>query len=69
MARRRNIAVGIVAAAILALSTPSTIAQTKWDLSTVWPDGNFHTKNAMAFTIFVTLYPGVVLWLPRVLAG
>src|SRR5215475_14760528 len=49
MATRRNIAVGIVAAAILALSTPSTIAQTKWDLSTVWPDGNFHTKNAMRF--------------------
>jgi len=21
------------------------------------------------FTIFITLYPGVVLWLPRVLAG
>jgi TRAP-type C4-dicarboxylate transport system substrate-binding protein len=24
-------------------------AQTKWDLSTVWPDGNFHTQNAKRF--------------------
>ena len=24
-------------------------AQTAWDLSTVWPDSNFHTKNAIRF--------------------
>ena len=24
-------------------------ATASWDLSTVWPEGNFHTKNAMAF--------------------
>src|SRR5215471_11529603 len=49
MATRRNIAVGVVATAILILGTTSLMAQTKWDLSTVWPDGNFHTKNAMRF--------------------
>ena len=26
-----------------------TAATTSWDLSTVWPDGNFHTHNAKAF--------------------
>ena len=49
MATRRNVAVGVVATAILTLGTASTMAQTKWDLSTVWPDGNFHTQNAMRF--------------------
>src|SRR5262247_50627 len=49
MATRRNVAVGVVATAILALSTASMMAETKWDLSTVWPDGNFHTQNAMRF--------------------
>lgn len=24
-------------------------AQTKWDLSTVWPEGNYHTQNAKRF--------------------
>jgi TRAP-type C4-dicarboxylate transport system substrate-binding protein len=24
-------------------------AQTKWDMSIVWPAGNFHTRNAMAY--------------------
>ncbi|MFD1911214.1 TRAP transporter substrate-binding protein [Halodurantibacterium flavum] len=24
-------------------------AQTTWDMSVVWPEGNFHTQNAMAF--------------------
>ena len=24
-------------------------ATASWDMSTVWPDGNFHTQNAMAF--------------------
>jgi TRAP-type C4-dicarboxylate transport system substrate-binding protein len=37
-------------AMIAAFALPSTgMAQTKWDLSTVWPDGNFHTKNAVRF--------------------
>ena len=24
-------------------------AETRWDMSVVWPEGNFHTQNAMAF--------------------
>ena len=31
------------------LSTRAMAATASWDLSTVWPDGNFHTSNAMAF--------------------
>ncbi|MFV0296246.1 MAG: TRAP transporter substrate-binding protein [Hyphomicrobiaceae bacterium] len=33
----------------LALTATPTTAQTKWDLSTAWPEGNFHTKNAKRF--------------------
>lgn len=37
-------------AAILALTTAMpAMAQTAWDMSVVWPEGNFHTKNAQAF--------------------
>lgn len=41
----------ITAGAILALSLTATaaMAETKWDMSIVWPEGNFHTQNAMAF--------------------
>src|SRR5256885_13861361 len=49
MSTQRNLAVGLIATAFLALGSASAMAQTKWDLSTVWPDGNFHTKNAMRF--------------------
>jgi hypothetical protein len=31
------------------LSTRAMAATASWDMSTVWPDGNFHTHNAMAF--------------------
>ena len=31
------------------LSTRGMAATASWDMSTVWPDGNFHTHNAMAF--------------------
>lgn len=50
MITRRTFTAG--AATLLAASQISTRAQAataSWDLSTVWPDGNFHTKNAMAF--------------------
>ncbi|WP_395541185.1 TRAP transporter substrate-binding protein [Neotabrizicola sp. sgz301269] len=35
----------------LALSLAATMAsaETQWDMSIVWPEGNFHTQNAMAF--------------------
>src|SRR5436190_20053201 len=49
MSTQCNLAVGLFAASILAFGGGSATAQTKWDLSTVWPDGNFHTKNAMRF--------------------
>lgn len=29
--------------------TQPVFAQVKWDLSTVWPEGNFHTQNAKRF--------------------
>ena len=50
MITRRNFTAG--AATMLAaghLSTRAMAATASWDLSTVWPDGNFHTHNAMAF--------------------
>jgi len=31
------------------ISTRAMAATASWDMSTVWPDGNFHTRNAMAF--------------------
>jgi len=36
------------AALAVALSTAAS-AQTKWDMPTPYPDGNFHTKNVIAF--------------------
>lgn len=37
--------------AALAVSLAATMAsaETQWDMSIVWPEGNFHTQNAMAF--------------------
>jgi len=36
-------------AAFMAGSLSLAQAQTTWDLSTAWPEGNFHTKNAKRF--------------------
>ena len=50
MITRRTFTTG--AATMLAagrISTRAVAATTSWDMSTVWPDGNFHTQNAMAF--------------------
>jgi TRAP-type C4-dicarboxylate transport system substrate-binding protein len=50
MITRRTFTTG--AATMLAaghLSTRAKAATASWDMSTVWPDGNFHTQNAMAF--------------------
>src|SRR5712664_4720295 len=50
MITRRSFTTG--AATMLAagrISTHAMAATTSWDMSTVWPDGNFHTQNAMAF--------------------
>ncbi|KRR21556.1 C4-dicarboxylate ABC transporter substrate-binding protein [Bradyrhizobium lablabi] len=50
MITRRAFTTG--AATMLAVghvSTRARAATANWDMSTVWPDGNFHTQNAMAF--------------------
>lgn len=39
----------IAAACAFAISTTAAFAETAWDMSVVWPEGNFHTQNAMAF--------------------
>lgn len=36
-------------AAAMALTTGSSLAETKWDLSTAWGANNFHAQNAMKF--------------------
>ena len=41
------------ALAVLAMGMVAAQAETKWDMSVVWPDGNFHTKNARAFAEMV----------------
>ena len=47
MITRRTTLGALTAAAMLAGQPAS--AQTTWDLSTVWPDANFHTVNANRF--------------------
>ncbi len=42
----KTFSTGIVVSALFAVAA---MAETKWDMSVVWPEGNFHTKNAMAF--------------------
>lgn len=37
------------ATAVLILGSVSAMAQTHWDMSVVWPESNFHTKNAQEF--------------------
>jgi len=36
-------------AVALSIASGSVLAQTKWDMPTPYPDGNFHTKNARQF--------------------
>jgi TRAP-type C4-dicarboxylate transport system substrate-binding protein len=50
MITRRTFTMGTAATLAAGhLSTRATAAAASWDMSTVWPDGNFHTHNAMAF--------------------
>ncbi|AWX94264.1 C4-dicarboxylate ABC transporter substrate-binding protein [Paracoccus mutanolyticus] len=37
------------AACALGLGVSTALAETAWDMSVVWPEGNFHTQNALAF--------------------
>ncbi|HRD76959.1 MAG TPA: TRAP transporter substrate-binding protein [Hyphomicrobiaceae bacterium] len=46
---RRALMLGALAIAAACAAPTAGVAQSKWDLSTVWPDGNFHTKNAVRF--------------------
>ncbi|WP_101340274.1 TRAP transporter substrate-binding protein [Cereibacter azotoformans] len=39
----------VIAAFAASVAATSASAQTQWDMSIVWPEGNFHTQNAMAF--------------------
>jgi len=50
MISRRTLMTG-AATALAAASLPrrASAATVKWDISTVWPDGNFHTQNAVQF--------------------
>ena len=41
--------IGISAAALSLLLGSAAVAETSWDMSVVWPEGNFHTQNAIAF--------------------
>ena len=38
-----------LAAVVLALAGSDALAQTKWDMPTPYPDGNFHTRNVRQF--------------------
>ena len=39
-----------VVGAVFALASGAVSAQTKWDMPTPYPDGNYHTKNVRQFT-------------------
>ena len=49
LTRRTFVAAGTTAAATLAMPAIGRAQGVKLDLSTVWPDGNFHTKNCKRF--------------------
>jgi TRAP-type C4-dicarboxylate transport system substrate-binding protein len=49
MLARRHLIIGLLGATALALQAIPAAAQVKWDLSTVWPETNFHTQNARRF--------------------
>lgn len=37
------------AACAVSISASAAWSETSWDMSIVWPEGNFHTQNALAF--------------------
>lgn len=41
--------IGIGAASLSLMLGTAAMAETAWDMSVVWPEGNFHTQNAMTF--------------------
>lgn len=49
MITRRSFMAGTAGAMLATAITRRASAETQLDLATVWPDGNFHTKNAKRF--------------------
>jgi TRAP-type C4-dicarboxylate transport system substrate-binding protein len=49
ISRRTLMTSGTAVLAAASLPRWASAAPVQWDLSTVWPDGNFHTQNARAF--------------------
>jgi len=49
MTRRHLLALAAATVGLATAVAPALAADVKWDLSTVWPDGNFHTQNAIRF--------------------
>ena len=49
MPTRRTLMGALAAGAMTALAAAPAMAQVQWDLSTVWPEENFHTVNAHRF--------------------
>lgn len=45
----RSLGALLTAGLVLAAGSITATAQVSWDLSTAWPDGNFHTQNAKKF--------------------
>ncbi|WP_138466642.1 TRAP transporter substrate-binding protein [Poseidonocella sp. HB161398] len=45
---KQGLNVAFAALVAMAAAAPA-LAETDWDMSVVWPEGNFHTQNAMTF--------------------
>lgn len=69
MKHANRLFLGTALAAVLGAGAAS--AETVWDMSVVWPEGNFHTQNAMTFAdqvaevtdgeVKITVHPGGAL--------
>ncbi|RYH05972.1 C4-dicarboxylate ABC transporter substrate-binding protein [Tropicimonas sp. IMCC6043] len=46
---KQNMKFAAATASVLAIGVTAVSAEVSWDMSIVWPEGNFHTKNAMQF--------------------
>ncbi|TKT69589.1 TRAP transporter substrate-binding protein [Aquamicrobium sp. LC103] len=46
--KQKNI-FAFAAACVVSICVTSAHAETAWDMAVVWPEGNFHTQNAIAF--------------------
>jgi TRAP-type C4-dicarboxylate transport system substrate-binding protein len=69
---RRTLLKTVAASAIMLAAAATAQAQTKWDLPTAYPAGNFHTKNIVQFAeevkaksggkLEMTVHPGASLF-------